>query len=100
MTRNVFGVYVTDDGSITCAVEVDPDTYAVMGFSPAPVGMQKQPRKLVTRKEVFYNDQGKSIRLVVPTPGGQLPFGVPFFVRADPTYVGVQTLTEINRAEV
>jgi hypothetical protein len=95
----MFADYTTDDGVLTCALLLAPDTVTVMGFVASVTGTPRAPQGLLTRKEVFINAGGKRLELPVPVASGALPLGGYYTIRGDPTYFAVRTVTEINRAE-
>jgi hypothetical protein len=94
-----YGEYTSDDGLIVCALWIDDDTYAVMGFASPAIATYRRPADLLTRKQVFVNSVGKEIRLVMPTTTPTHAFPTPVTIRGDATYIPVAILGELNRGE-
>jgi len=95
--KGYFG-YTTDAGRF-CAVFMDSDYAAVMGFAPAPVGTEKQPKGLLTRKQLFVNFVGRLIRLSSPTTAFPYEFAY-VTIKGDPTFMAVGTIEEIDHGRV
>ncbi len=94
-----YGQYTSDDGAIICALQLEDDTLLVMGFTGPAIGTPLRPRGLLTRKEIFVNSIGRTLRLPVPAAGDELPLGAYYTIRGDPTYFATSTLDEINDGE-
>lgn len=94
----VFGEYFSDDGHIHCALEMSPDTFAVMGFSTPAAGTPRRPKGLLPRKQLFQNTAGKLLELPYSTVGYPFTFGF-VTLRGDPSFMAVGARAESNRAE-
>lgn len=93
------GLYTTDDGMLRCALDLDPDTIAQMGFAAPALDTPRRPHRLLTRKEVFINAAGRVLRLPYPNSSPPYALGATATLRGDPTYIAIATLGEVNRAE-